>query len=120
MVRMKLANIIFVLLVFFPFYAKGKETAKLVKDKKTNILFYDLNKNGKMDIYENPTLDIESRVEDILSQMTLEEKVGQMLTSLGWHMYERVGDDVRLTKRLTEELDKYHIGSLWGFMRADP
>ena len=117
---MKLANIIFVLLVFFPFYAKGKETAKLVKDKKTNILFYDLNKNGKMDIYENPTLDIESRVEDILSQMTLEEKVGQMLTSLGWHMYERVGDDVRLTKRLTEELDKYHIGSLWGFMRADP
>ena len=117
---MKLANIIFVLLVFFPFYAKGKETAKLVKDKKTNILFYDLNKNGKMDIYENPTLDIESRVEDILSQMTLEEKVGQMLTSLGWHMYERVGDDVQLTKRLTEELDKYHIGSLWGFMRADP
>ena len=120
MVRMKLTNIIFVLLVFFPFYAKGKETAKLVKDKKTNILFYDLNKNGKMDIYENPTLDIESRVEDILSQMTLEEKVGQMLTSLGWHMYERVGDDVQLTKRLTEELDKYHIGSLWGFMRADP
>lgn len=117
---MKLANIIFVLLFFFPFYAKGKETAKLVKDKKTNILFYDLNKNGKMDIYENPTLDIESRVEDILSQMTLEEKVGQMLTSLGWHMYERVGDDVQLTKRLTEELDKYHIGSLWGFMRADP
>ena len=117
---MKLTNIIFVLLVFFPFYAKGKEIVKLVKDKKTNILFYDLNKNGKMDIYENPTLDIESRVEDILSQMTLEEKVGQMLTSLGWHMYERVGDDVRLTKRLTEELDKYHIGSLWGFMRADP
>lgn len=117
---MKLTNIIFVLLVFFPFYAKGKEIVKLVKDKKTNILFYDLNKNGKMDIYENPTLDIESRVEDILSQMTLEEKVGQMLTSLGWHMYERVGDDVRLTKRLMEELDKYHIGSLWGFMRADP
>ena len=120
MVRMKLTNIIFVLLVFFPFYVKGKEIVKLVKDKKTNILFYDLNKNGKMDIYENPTLDIESRVEDILSQMTLEEKIGQMLTSLGWHMYERVGDDVRLTKRLTEELDKYHIGSLWGFMRADP
>ena len=117
---MKLTNIIFVLLVFFPFYVKGKEIVKLVKDKKTNILFYDLNKNGKMDIYENPTLDIESRVEDILSQMTLEEKIGQMLTSLGWHMYERVGDDVRLTKRLTEELDKYHIGSLWGFMRADP
>ena len=43
---MKLTNIIFVLLVFFPFYVKGKEIVKLVKDKKTNILFYDLNKNG--------------------------------------------------------------------------
>lgn len=118
--RMKLTNIILVLLVFFPFYVKGEETVKLVKDKKTNIFFYDLNKNGIMDIYENPTLDIELRVEDIISQMTLEEKVGQMLTSLGWHMYERIGNDVRLTKRLTEELDKYHIGSLWGFMRADP
>lgn len=120
MIKMRLANIILALLLSFPFYAQGEEIVKLVKDKKTNILFYDLNKNGKMDIYENPTLSIDSRVEDILSQMTLEEKVGQMLTSLGWHMYERVGDDVRLTERLTEELDKYHIGSLWGFMRADP
>lgn len=120
MIKMRLASIILALLLSFPFYAQGEEIVKLVKDKKTNILFYDLNKNGKMDIYENPTLSIDSRVEDILSQMTLEEKVGQMLTSLGWHMYERVGDDVRLTERLTEELDKYHIGSLWGFMRADP
>ena len=38
MVRMKLTNIIFVLLVFFPFYAKGKEIVKLVKDK--NCLLY--------------------------------------------------------------------------------
>lgn len=40
--------------------------------------FRDLNHNGKLDIYEDPTQPIEARVEDLLSQMTLEEKAGQM------------------------------------------
>ena len=39
--------------------------------------FYrDLNKNGKLDIYEDPRQPIEIRVDDLLSQMTLEEKAG--------------------------------------------
>lgn len=42
------------------------------------IRFRDLNKNGKLDIYEDPRHPIEERVEDLLSQMTLEEKVGLM------------------------------------------
>ncbi|MEO2001299.1 MAG: hypothetical protein ABGW75_06700, partial [Pirellulales bacterium] len=37
----------------------------------------DLNKNGKVDPYENWRLPIEQRVEDLLSQMTLQEKIGQ-------------------------------------------
>lgn len=37
--------------------------------------YVDANKNGKMDIYENPKADIEERIEDLLSRMTLEEKV---------------------------------------------
>ncbi len=53
-----------------------------------------------MDTYENPSAPVEYRVEHLLSQMTLEEKVGQMLTSLGWPMYERVGEDIRLTPQL--------------------
>jgi beta-glucosidase len=40
--------------------------------------FRDLNKNGKLDIYEDPRQPIESRVEDLLGQMTLEEKAGTM------------------------------------------
>ena len=40
--------------------------------------FCDLNKNGKLDIYEDPRQPVEKRVEDLLSQMTVEEKVGQM------------------------------------------
>jgi beta-glucosidase len=38
--------------------------------------FRDLNKNGKMDVYEDPRQPIEARVEDLLAQMTLEEKAG--------------------------------------------
>ncbi|RFB12711.1 glycoside hydrolase family 3 protein [Bacillus sp. HNG] len=38
--------------------------------------FRDLNDNGKLDPYENWELSTEKRVEDLLSQMTLEEKVG--------------------------------------------
>ena len=34
----------------------------------------DFNKNGKMDLYENPKAPLEDRVQDLLSQMTLEEK----------------------------------------------
>ncbi len=37
----------------------------------------DLNKNGKIDPYENWRVPIEQRVEDLLSQMTLQEKIGQ-------------------------------------------
>jgi beta-glucosidase len=40
--------------------------------------FRDLNKNGKLDIYEDPRQPIEARVEDLLSQMTLEEKAGSL------------------------------------------
>ena len=43
-----------------------------------NFPYRDLNKNGKLDIYEDSRQPVESRVEDLLSQMTLEEKVGQM------------------------------------------
>ena len=38
--------------------------------------FRDLNKNGKLDIYEDSRQPIEARVEDLLGQMTLEEKAG--------------------------------------------
>ncbi|HTR43662.1 MAG TPA: beta-glucosidase BglX [Pseudomonadales bacterium] len=38
----------------------------------------DLNKNGKMDVYENPTQPIEKRVNDLLKRMTVDEKIGQL------------------------------------------
>src|SRR5215471_15180464 len=44
----------------------------------------DLNKNGRMDPYEDPSQPIERRIDDLLSQMTLEEKTAQMATLYGY------------------------------------
>jgi beta-glucosidase len=43
----------------------------------------DFNKNGKMDVFENPKAKLEDRIEDLLNQMTLEEKTAQMATLYG-------------------------------------
>jgi len=40
--------------------------------------YRDLNKNGKMDVYEDKTQPVEKRIADILQQMTIEEKAGMM------------------------------------------
>ena len=66
---------------------KNKEVSGLnevVQGKSTilvdqnGVQFRDLNKNKKLDIYENVNQPIDTRIEDILSQMTLEEKAGMM------------------------------------------
>ena len=43
----------------------------------------DFNKNGRKDIYEDPSQKEEDRIRDLLSQMTLEEKTCQMATLYG-------------------------------------
>jgi beta-glucosidase len=43
----------------------------------------DLNKNGRMDVYENPKAPIEQRINDLLSQMNLDEKTCQTATVYG-------------------------------------
>jgi beta-glucosidase len=44
--------------------------------------YRDLNKNGRLDPYEDSRLPIDERVEDLLSQMTLEEKAGMMFHAM--------------------------------------
>ena len=58
------------------------------KNFKKEIAFRDLNKNGKMDLYENPSQPIEARIADLLNQMTVEEKAGLMFINGA-----RVNDD---------------------------
>ncbi len=46
--------------------------------------FRDLNKNGELDVYEDRRADVNERVSDLLSQMSLEEKAGSMyITMIG-------------------------------------
>lgn len=55
---------------------------------KKNIYFdgwTDFNKNGKKDIYEDSTADINQRIENLLAQMTLEEKTNQTATLYGYN-----------------------------------
>ena len=56
--------------------------AKLKPEVKTleidGMTFRDLNKNNNLDRFEDYRLDTAQRVEDLISQMTLEEKVGTL------------------------------------------
>src|SRR5260370_3529218 len=56
------------------------------QQQKKNIYrdgWIDLNKNGRMDVSENPKAPLEKRIDDLLSQMTLEEKTCQTATLYG-------------------------------------
>lgn len=43
------------------------------------LLFKDLNKNGKLDVYEDWRRSLEERVNDLVAQMSVEEKAGLMV-----------------------------------------
>ena len=45
---------------------------------ENGFMFRDLNKNGKLDVYEDPRQNTGARVEDLLRQMTIEEKAGTL------------------------------------------
>lgn len=57
----------------------GKRSIATLKVK--NFEFKDLNKNGKLDQYEDWRLPIDVRVKDLVKKMTLEEKIGFMIIS---------------------------------------
>lgn len=69
----------------------------------------DFNKNGRMDVYEDPSADIEARIDDLLSQMTVDEKTCQMVTLYG---YGRVLEDELPTSEWKNRLWKDGIGAI--------
>ncbi|TDS15777.1 glycoside hydrolase family 3 N-terminal domain-containing protein [Sphingobacterium paludis] len=70
--------------------------------------------------YKNSKLPVADRVEDLISRMTVEEKVGQLSKLLGWEMYEKSGKAVRASQKLKDVVKQQHIGLLWATLRADP
>jgi beta-glucosidase len=69
----------------------------------------DFNKNGLMDIYEDPSQRVDKRVENLLSQMNLEEKTCQMATLYG---YGRVLKDEMPTPKWKNEIWKDGIANI--------
>ena len=71
--------------------------------------YRDLNKNGRLDVYENPRANIDARIDDLLSQMTLEEKTCQTATLYG---YKRVLQDELPTANWKNEIWKDGIANI--------
>lgn len=70
--------------------------------------------------YKDPSLSIDIRLSDLLSRMTLEEKVGQLLCPLGWEMYEIHGNEVCPSGKFKQLIKERNVGMLWATYRADP
>ncbi len=70
--------------------------------------------------YHNSHLSTEARVADLLSRMTLEEKVGQLEAPLGWEMYRKSGDRIEVTEKFQKMMRGPEPGTLYGVERADP
>lgn len=70
--------------------------------------------------YKNPNLPVQTRVDDLLSRMTAEEKVGQLLCPLGWEMYTIKGKDVVPSEKFKRLISERNVGMLWAVYRADP
>jgi beta-glucosidase len=79
----------------------------------TKVIYHDgwidLNKNGRKDPYEDPSLDIEKRIDDLLGRMTLEEKSCQLATLYG---YKRVLQDPLPTPEWKEQIWKDGIANI--------
>ena len=57
----------------------GSSPSSIIEE---NFTFRDLNKNGRLDVYEDFREPIDKRAEDLLNQMTIEEKIGQMFITM--------------------------------------
>ena len=98
---------------------------KPVKSEMYRKGWIDFNKNGVKDIYEDPAATLDDRIENLLQQMTLEEKNCQMVTLYG---YKRVLKDDLPTPEWKQMLWKDGIGAIdehlngfqqWGLPPSD-
>ncbi|MFD5134933.1 glycoside hydrolase family 3 N-terminal domain-containing protein [Streptomyces sp. NPDC058378] len=73
-------------------------------------------------LFRDPEAPVADRVRDLLSRMTLTEKVGQVNQRMyGWDAYERTPCGHRLTDAFRAKVAAYDgMGALYGLQRADP
>ena len=71
-------------------------------------------------LYKNPQASVEARVQDLLSRMTTQEKVGQLCSPTGWEMYEKQGKEVVVSDAFVKLMQDVQPGTFWATLRADP
>lgn len=116
------------LLAFGGTFVSAQKIPSVYKPVKKEIYhkgWIDFNKNGVKDVYEDPSAPLDSRIEDLLNQMTMEEKTCQMVTLYG---YKRVLKDDLPTPEWKTSLWKDGIGAIdehlngfqqWGLPPSD-
>ena len=70
----------------------------------------------------NSVSDFKEEIDELLSKMTLKEKVGQLNQRLyGWEIYKKTKTGYELTDTFKEEVKRWGgIGAIYGIFRADP
>jgi len=70
--------------------------------------------------YKNTNATPDERAKDILKEMTLNEKVGQILCFMGWEMYDNTGNEVGVSETFKTLQKEQLPGMFWATFRADP
>ena len=87
----------------------------------TLLLACSLTANAQKPVYKDASQPVELRVADLLSRMTLDEKIGQVRCPLGWFIYDKdEKGKVSLTEKFYKYTDEQYIGNYWAVLRADP
>ncbi|WP_322923280.1 glycoside hydrolase family 3 N-terminal domain-containing protein [Paenibacillus campi] len=71
--------------------------------------------------YQNPALPLQERVQHLLTEMTTDEKIGQLIQPFGWKMFTKNEDgSITLTETFKQDVRAGRIGALYAALRADP
>ena len=70
--------------------------------------------------YKDAKLSTDERVADLMSRMTVKEKIGQLRCILAWNCWEKKGKEIVPSESFKKEIAEGQIGMLWGTYRADP
>lgn len=93
---------------------------KIVIATAISVVLIQMAYAQKQPLYKNSSASSHERTLDLLSRMTLEEKVGQLLCPLGWEMYDKQGKNVVASPKFEKAVQEDKIGMLWATYRADP
>lgn len=102
-------------------YIQSNQTMNKLKLLTCCTLFsFPLTAFCQQPLYQDARQPIAIRTQDLISRMTLKEKVGQLLSPLGWEMYERQGNKVKVSQKFKDLIAEKQAGMLWATFRADP